>query len=143
MFICPGCGRRSAGDRHLGHQPRGCAACGFGFLFEILDDYYPGPKTALIVCDQQRKILALGHAAMAVTGYREADLLGREIVERLAIGFDDGTDQLAHCLDWGVRGRGLAGTFTPGGLSDSRAATFDLFPAYDDDGGILVALTPR
>ena len=143
MFICPGCGRRTAGDRHLGHQPRGGESCGFGFLFELLDDYYPSPKTALIVCDQSRKILALGHAATAVTGFREGDLLGHEVVERLGIVFTDGTDQVAHCLEWGVRGKGLDGTFRPSGLAEHRAATFDLFPAYDDDGGIMVALTPR
>lgn len=143
MFICPGCGRRTAGDRHIGHQPRGCANCGFGFLFEILDDYYPSPKTALIVCDQRRSILASGHATTAVTGYRETDLIGREVGERLGVVFDDGTDQIAHSLEWGVRGKSLSATFRPAGIDAPRAAVLDLFPAYDDDGGLLVALTPR
>ena len=71
VFICPGCGRRISGDRHQGHQPRGCASCGFGFLFELLDDYYPSPKTALVVCDNDRKILAAGLASSAITGFQE------------------------------------------------------------------------
>ena len=44
------------------HQPRGCSRCGFGFAFELLEDYYASPKTALIVCDQDRRILVAGHA---------------------------------------------------------------------------------
>lgn len=143
MFICPRCGRRTAGDRHLGHQPRGCESCGFGFLFELLDDYYPSPKTALIVCDQQRKVLAMGHAALAVTGFRESDILGHEVVERLRLRFASGSDQVAHTLEWGVRGKALEAVFRPFGLQEDRGATVDLFPAYDDDGGLLVALTPR
>jgi hypothetical protein len=45
-FICPNCRRRSIDhDRRedLTNEAVGCAHCGFGFLFELLDDYYPGP----------------------------------------------------------------------------------------------------
>ena len=55
LFICPNCGSRStATDRQQGfrNQPRGCSKCGFGFLFELLDDYYPAPNAAFFVCDQ-------------------------------------------------------------------------------------------
>ena len=24
----------------------------FGFLFELMEDYYPGPNTGFVVCDQ-------------------------------------------------------------------------------------------
>lgn len=142
VFICPGCGRRFGGDRHQGHQPRGCAACGFGFLFELLDDYYPSPKTALVVCDADTKILAAGHAASAVTGYQEKDLLGHPLADRLALTFDDG-DPAHRSLEWGVRVMGVDCTFRPNGVSDQRPATVDFFPAYDDDGGLLVAITPK
>lgn len=125
----------------MGHQPRGCSSCGFGFLFEILDDYYPGPKTALIACDRLGTILAGGHAAGAVTGFRDTDLLGVDVRTRLGLVFDDG-DPIARCLEWGVRALGVACTFRPNGLHEPRAATLDVFPAYDDDGGLLVALTP-
>lgn len=142
IFICPGCGRRSAGDRHHGHQPRGCSNCGFGFLFELLDDYYPSPKTALVVCGSDRRVLAAGLATQAVTGYREADLLGHEVVERLGMIFA-GDDPVARSLEWGVRVMAAECTFRPNGLNADRGAIADVFPAYDDDGGLLVAVTPK
>jgi hypothetical protein len=49
LFICPNCGNRtSAQDRQQGFRnvPKGCSKCGFGFLFELLDDYYPAPKAS-------------------------------------------------------------------------------------------------
>lgn len=142
VFICPGCGRRTSGDRHHGHQPRGCASCGFGFLFELLDDYYPSPKTALVVCSGDRKILAAGHAAAAVTGYHERDLLGHDVVQRLELRFSQ-DDPSERSLEWGVRVMGVDCTFRPKGMEDDRPATADFFPAYDGDGGLLVAITPK
>ena len=56
LFICPSCGNRSAEtDRTAGftRQAKGCSKCGFGFLFELLDDYYPAPNAAFFVCDQK------------------------------------------------------------------------------------------
>jgi predicted secreted protein len=57
-------------------------------------------------------------------------------------GFDEGRDPAALALEWGVRRldeklelRTRAGQM--------KAVTADFFPAYDDDGGLLVALTPR
>jgi hypothetical protein len=46
LFICPNCGHRTTeSDRTAGfrREAKGCARCGFGFLFELLDDYYPAP----------------------------------------------------------------------------------------------------
>jgi len=144
VFICPRCAyRERSSDRHVRHQPRGCSRCGFGFAFELLEDYYAGPKTALIVCDQQRRVLAGGHASYAVTGYTEDDLIGREVLERLHMrGFPDG-DPASKALEWGVRVLDVDCTFRPNGIDEDRAATADFFPAYDEDGGLLVALTPR
>ena len=42
----------------------------------------------------------------------------------------------------GVRVMGVRCTFRPNGLDEPRPATADFFPAYDDDGGLLLALTP-
>ena len=45
-FICPNCKERSIdNDRleELDDQPVGLRRCGFGFLFELMDDYYPAP----------------------------------------------------------------------------------------------------
>jgi hypothetical protein len=44
-------------------------------------------------------------------------------------------------LEWGVRALGKQATLRTD--SDLPAhATADLFPAYDDDGGLLLVLTP-
>lgn len=127
----------------MAHQPRGCGKCGFGFLFELLEDYYAGPNTALLVCDRDRRIIAAGHCATAVTGYREGDLIGQDVVQRLGMGGFPNGDPAATALEWGVRQMGVDCTFRPSGLGEDRPATADFFPAYDDDGGLLVALTPR
>jgi hypothetical protein len=144
VFLCPRCAYRERGsERLVRHQPRGCSRCGFGFAFELLEDYYASPKTALIVCDHERRILVAGHAAFAVTGYQEGDLLGYEVEKRLCLsGFANG-DPAATSLEWGVRQLGVACTFRPNGSHEDVAATADFFPAYDDDGGLLLALTPK
>src|SRR5438874_83342 len=62
-FICPNCRERSIDhDRQegLSRQAVACHRCGFGFLFELMDDYYPAPGTGFVVCDQQSRILASG-----------------------------------------------------------------------------------
>ncbi len=143
-FICPRCARRERGsERHSGHQARGCTKCGFGFMFELLEDYYAGPNTALVVCDKQRRIIAAGHAATAVTGFREGDLIGHEVVSRLGMGNFPNGDPATTALEWGVRQLEVPCTFRPSGLERDQPATADFFPAYDDDGGLLLALTPK
>src|SRR5262249_35828822 len=47
-YICPKCKERSLDiDAREGFstQAPACRHCGFGFLFELLDDYYPAPDT--------------------------------------------------------------------------------------------------
>jgi PAS domain-containing protein len=144
VFLCPRCAYRESGsERNVRHQPRGCSRCGFGFSFELLDDYYASPKTALIVCDQERRILVAGHAAFAVTGFQEEDLIGHEVAERLGLGRFPNGDPAATSLEWGVRVLNVDCTYRPNGASREVPATADFFPAYDDDGGLLVALTPK
>jgi hypothetical protein len=74
-----------------------------------------------------------------LTGHRDADLLGRDVVEALAL--SDRTP-LDVAREWGVRrlGQELA-LRTRAGIEKPVSA--DVFPAYDDDGGMLLALTPR
>jgi predicted RNA-binding Zn-ribbon protein involved in translation (DUF1610 family) len=62
-FICPNCKERSIDhDRRegLSQDAVACHHCGFGFLFELLEDYYPAPATGFVVCDQQGRVLAPG-----------------------------------------------------------------------------------
>jgi PAS domain S-box-containing protein len=144
VFICPNCKRRAVDeDRREGltHQPVGCSACGFGFLFELLEDYYPGPNTGLVVCDRNRRVLAVGRGVLELTGYHERDLIGHEVAQSLGLQAEDGQDPAALALEWGVRRMGQRMRMRMRSGTE-KAVTADFFPAYDEDGGLLVALSP-
>ena len=145
-FICPNCKQRSIDiDRKEGlyDEPVACHHCGFGFLFELMDDYYPAPATGMVVTDRDGRILAVGRGMFELTGWQEGDLLGNDVVTALGIsGFEEGRNPAALALEWGVRRLGEHLQIrTRAGLS--KPVKGDFFPAYDDDGGLLVALTPR
>lgn len=144
-FICPNCKERSIDiDRKEGmfDEAIACHHCGFGFLFELMDDYYPGPNTGFIVCDRDGRILASGRGVFELTGFREQELLGSKAVDRLGLsGFANGNPaELA--LEWGVRRLGEKFDLRTR-AGQRKAVTGDFFPAYDEDGGLLVAITPR
>jgi PAS domain-containing protein len=146
FFICPNCKNRSIDhDRlqELDDVPVACERCGFGFLFELMDDYYPAPNTGFVVCDQEGRVLAAGRGVFELSGYREQELLGTDFVERLGLsGWNGDRNPAAVALEWGVRrlGERLQLRTRAG---QQKAITADFFPAYDEDGGLLVALTPR
>jgi PAS domain S-box-containing protein len=145
-FICPNCKERSIDhDRKegLSQQAVACQRCGFGFLFELMDDYYPAPGTGLVVCDRHGRILASGRGVFELTGYKEDELIGLEVLEGFDVtGFDEGKNPVELALEWGVRrlGEQLEVRTRAG---QRKAVVGDFFPAYDDDGGLLVALTPK
>lgn len=145
-YICPNCKDRSIdidGFEGMSRRAVACSRCGFGFLFELMEDYYPGPNTGLVVCDREGRILATGRGVFELTGWSEQELMGHGLVERLALGgFAEDRNPVALSLEWGVRRLGeelelqtRAGVVKP--------VTADVFPAYDGDGGLLVALSPR
>jgi PAS domain-containing protein len=144
-FICPNCQNRSIdhdGREGLLNQAVACSRCGFGFLFELLDDYYPAPGAGLVVCGHDRRILAAGRGVFELTGYREPELLGRDVVEALGLDTDAETHPASVALEWGVRRMAERVELrTRSGIA--KTVTADFFPAYDSDGGLLVALTPR
>jgi PAS domain-containing protein len=145
-FICPNCKERSVdidGLDGFTNQAAACRHCGFGFLFELLEDYYPAPSTGLVVCDAERRVLSAGRGVFELSGYEERDLLGRDVTEAFGLeGFGDGGDPAAIATEWGVRRLGERLVLrTRAGLQ--KPVTADFFPAYDSDGGLLVALTPR
>jgi PAS domain S-box-containing protein len=144
-FICPNCRRRSLDDdgrEGLTHQPVACASCGFGFLFEIMDDYYPAPGTGLLVCDGKGRVIAAGQGVFELTGYKEADLLGHDVMEALFVLEENGPTPAALALEWGVRRFDQKLTLrTRAGVE--KVVRADFFPAYDEDGGLLVAVAPR
>jgi PAS domain S-box-containing protein len=145
-FICPNCKERSIDhDRREGltQQAVACHHCGFGFLFELLDDYYPAPGTGFVVCDRRGRVLAAGRGVFELTGYTESELMGRDVVEGLGLsGFEQERNPVALSLEWGVRrlGEQLEVRTRAG---QRKPVVGDFFPAYDDDGGLLVGLTPR
>ena len=145
-FICPNCKNRSIdhdGLQELDNVPVACERCGFGFLFELMDDYYPAPNTGFVVCDKDGRILAAGRGVFELAGYREQELLGGDVVDRLGLnGWNGEQSPAAVALEWGVRrlGEKLVLRTRAG---QEKTVTADFFPAYDEDGGLLVGLTPR
>ena len=108
-----------------------------------MDDYYPAPNTGFVVCDREGRILAAGRGVFELAGYREQELIGADVVERFGLtGFAPEQNPAALALEWGVRrlGEKLELRSRAG---QRKAITADFFPAYDDDGGLLVAITPR
>ena len=145
FFICPSCGtRQQSGERTAGFssRPKGCSKCGFGFLFELLDDYYPAPGAAFFTLDQQARVLDLGKGAFELTGLKDEDVIGRPASEVLGLEWPDTTDPLETSLEWGVRSLGKKVSVNAEGDLPAEA-TADVFPAYDDDGGLLLVLTPE
>ena len=147
FFICPNCKERSIDtdgrESLLDNQAVGCRHCGFGFLFELMDDYYPAPTTGMVVCDREGRILAAGRGVYELAGFAEGELIGGEVIDRLGLtGFEPDKNPARLALDWGVRrlGEQLELRTRSG---KQKAVKGDFFPAYDDDGGLLVALTPR
>ena len=142
VYICPNCKRRSVdtdGWEGFSMQAVQCRECGFGFLFELLEDYYPAPETGFVVCDHDARVLAAGRGVFELTGYRDEDLIGRSVVEALALSDSEPIDVVR---EWGVRKLGQK-TAIRTRAGSTKPVTADFFPAYDDDGGLLVALTPR
>jgi hypothetical protein len=136
-FICPNCRQRSIDhDRleNLTNEAVGCAHCGFGFLFELLDDYYPAPGTGFVVCDRGRRILALGQGVFELTGFRETDVLGRDVIEAFTLDSDGDANpadvalrRLLPGLRRGWRPARRAGSPSGGGklFLSGRQASFD------------------
>jgi PAS domain-containing protein len=145
-FICPHCGHRSmATERTVAFrrdEVRGCEKCGFAYLFELLDDYYPAPNAAFFACDSGGRIVDCGKGAFELTGLTTEKAIGQPISGVLALNFEDGTDHVQTALEWEVRVQGKPVLMQANGGEPAHAVA-DIFPAYDDDeGGVLVVLTP-
>jgi PAS domain-containing protein len=144
-FICPHCGHRSmAMERTVAFragEARGCEVCGFAYLFELLDDYYPAPNAAFFACDSEGRVVDCGRGSFELTGLRTESAIGQPLQEALSLNFEDGTDHIATALEWEVRVSGKPVELQAG--AERTTAVADIFPAYDDEeGGVLVVLTP-
>ncbi len=158
-FICPNCQNRSIdpdGRHGLLDQAAACERCGFGFLFELMDDYYPAPDAAFFTCDKEGRVLDVGKGGFELTGLKDEDVIGRPVKEVLGLDWldagnggekadtdNDGfTDPIETSLEWGVRSLGKRVSVHAEGDLPAEAVA-DVFPAYDDDGGLLLVLTPE
>lgn len=144
-FICPSCtwrGARTSRTVGFTDRPAACERCGFGFLFELLDDYFPAARAGIFVCDQEGRILAFGSGALELSGFDEQELMGQELGEALELQGEEGSE-LPHktALEWGARtlDKPLKLCTSSGKYID---VVGDFFPAYDDDGGLLAVFTP-
>jgi len=158
FFICPNCGNRElSADRTAGFstRPKGCSKCGFGFVFELLDDYYPAPNAAFFVCDNEGRVIDAGRGSFELTGLTDEDVIGRPVKEVLGLQWlggngdeeakddaDGAADPIETSLEWGVRSLGKKVAVKAEGDIPAEAVA-DVFPAYDDDGGLLIVLTPE
>jgi hypothetical protein len=134
-----------ATDRNAGfrREARGCEKCGFAYLFELLDDYYPAPNAAFFACDAEGKIVDCGKGSFELTGLKTEQVIGRRVNEVLGLRFEDGTDHVDTALEWEVRVKAKPVQVNAEGDLPALAVA-DLFPAYDDDeGGVLLVLTPN
>jgi PAS domain-containing protein len=156
FFICPNCGHREvSAERTAGFsaRPKGCSKCGFGFVFELLDDYYPAPNAAFFVCDQKARVIDAGRGSFELTGLTDEDVIGRPVQDVLGLQWreearvpgddrDSAADPIETSLEWGVRSLGKRVSVNAEGDIPAEAVA-DVFPAYDDDGGLLIVLTPE
>jgi PAS domain-containing protein len=123
-------------------EVRGCEKCGFAYLFELLDDYYPAPNAAFFACDAGGRIVDCGKGSFELTGLTTEKAIGQPISGVLGLQFEDGSDHVQTALEWEVRVQGKPVEVRANGGHPSKAVA-DIFPAYDDDeGGVLVVLTP-
>src|SRR5215469_9337700 len=91
-FICPHCGNRSMGiDRNAGfrREARGCEKCGFAYLYELLDDYYPAPNAAFFACDSAGRVIDCGRGSFELTGLRTESAIGQSLQDALSLSFAD------------------------------------------------------
>ena len=144
-----------SGDRTAGFsaRPKSCSKCGFGFVFELLDDYYPAPNAAFFTCDQEARVIDAGRGSFELTGLKDEDVIGRPVREVLGLQWVDtgdapdgagngDADPIGTSLEWGVRSLGKRVEVNAEGDLPAQAVA-DVFPAYDDDGGLLIVLTPE
>ena len=116
----------------------------------------PAPGAAFFTLDQQARVLDLGKGAFELTGLKDEQVIGRPVRDVLGLEWIDqgdggetadtdgngDTDPIETTLEWGVRSLGKRVAVKAEGDLPTEAVA-DLFPAYDDDGGLLLVLTPE
>ena len=97
-----------------------------------------------------------GRGSFELTGLTDEDVIGRPVQEVLGLEWrqpgdgdesadtngDGTTDPIETSIEWGVRSLGKPVSVNAEGDLPADAVA-DVFPAYDDDGGLLIVLTPE
>ena len=86
-------------------------------------------------------MIGCGRGSFELTGLDDERVIGRSVRDVLGLEFGDGDDHVGTVLEWGVRALDKPVQVNAEGDLPAQA-TADLFPAYDDDGGLLLVLTP-
>jgi len=96
----------------------------------------------MLACDREARIIAVGKGVFELTGFQEGELIGKDVREALALHSPGGDNPVDTVLEWGVRqlDQTIELKHRAGMVKLMRA---DMFPAYDDDGGLLVCLAPH
>jgi hypothetical protein len=87
-------------------------------------------------------VIGCGRGSFELTGLDDERVIGRSVREVLGLDFgEESADVVGTVLEWGVRALNKPVTVNAEGDLPAQAVA-DLFPAYDDDGGLLLVLTP-
>ena len=120
-----------------------CQRCGFGFLFELLDDYYPAPEHRALACDREGRILAAGRGRLRADGLPRGRPDGQDVVDAFGLPASRRARARSRSRSSGASGGSARSSKLRSRAGHVKAVTADIFPAYDDDGGLLVAVSPR
>ena len=90
----------------------------------------------------EARIVGCGRGSFALTGLEDEAAIGQRVEAVLGLNSTTASTMSQTALEWEVRAR--AGAVEVAGERDAPArAVADIFPAYDDDeGGVLLVLTP-
>ena len=86
-------------------------------------------------------MIGCGRGSRELTGLSDEKVIGRPVKDVLGLNFQGGQDHVAVVLEWGVRQLGKDVVVNAEGDLPAKAVA-DMFPAYDEDGGLLLVLTP-
>jgi hypothetical protein len=94
------------------------------------------------VCDGEGRVIGCGKNSFAFTGLEEAAVIGQRVEQVLGLEFQNGDDPVGTVLEWGVRALEVP-VQVSGERDVAASAKADMFPAYEEEGGLLLVLTPE
>src|SRR4029077_8714721 len=113
------------------------------FFSARAEAFSPPPNAGFVACDKDTRVISAGKGVFELTGYGEGELLGKPPVDAFRLsGFSAEARPVAVVMEGGVQklDQPLVLRHRSG---REKAVRVDLFPAYDEDGGLLASLAPR